>query len=89
MASRSSGVTSKLRRVVSSMPNPIFTRRNSSQRSSQVALKCASSSVDHWRLPAGTEYCGVRWKEVRWPTTFAASVMNWTPVEPLPITPMR
>ena len=60
---------------------------------SQIASKsCLVRSTSAWStgpFPDGTQYCGERWKTVRWPAIFAAATMNWVPVEPVPITPTR
>ena len=40
-----------------------------------------------WR--AGTVYCGVRWKTVRWPACLAITGIDCTPLEPVPMTPTR
>ena len=41
------------------------------------------------RLPAGKEYCAVRWNTVRCAASLAISGIDWIPEEPVPITATR
>ncbi len=51
-------------------------------------MACCSSSV-RGPLWAGTEYVAVRWNTITWPACSAMTGIDWTPEEPVPMTPTR
>jgi hypothetical protein len=50
--------------------------RTCCQIASKFFLVSATSAGSTGPLPDGTQYCGERWKTVRWPACLAAATMN-------------